>query len=361
MRFTQIPLIENTWNNVTIKTLSPSTFSWLIHGCGYQVLLQKALLTFNNNTLILPSNQNAIIGTIIHKLYELTQKGELRGFVELKNKWEELIATEKCKLATNYPTLRNLSINNYDKRNRAIRYAMAMLRRSNNNIVLESGANKVYSEKWLDCSELGLRGVADKLIINNDYVDIIDFKSGYVKDEDGNIKDEYQIQLHLYAAMCYHLSLGKPRSLYLIDIEGAYFEVPYSLDLSNKLLDEVKDALKLLNEIVTNRNFHSLAKPNQTLCSYCSCRHVCQYREIPVDSFYQTITGKVVEIPSSNMYVLQSSHNILYVSGMDVYQVESPKDYMGKTLVFVNITRASQIADNYTYKITESTLVYEQL
>jgi hypothetical protein len=61
------------------------------------------------------------------------------------------------------------------------------------------------------------------------------------------------------------------------------------------------------------------------------------------------------------MYVLRNDEETLYVSGLDVYQVESPQDYIGKTLVFVNIIRASQIADDYTYKITDNTLVYEQL
>lgn len=360
MKFVQIPHIERAWNNVNIKTLSPSTFSWVNYGCGYQILLQKALSTFNNNTLYLPSNRNAILGTIIHKLYELTQKGELRNSSDLKNKWEELVSIEKNKLAVNYPTLRNASINNYDKRNSAIRYALGLMKKSNNATALE-GIKKIYSEKWLDCSELGLTGIVDKLVVENEYIDIIDFKSGHVNDENGDIKIEYQIQLHLYAVMCNHLSLGKPRSLYLVDIDGEHFAVPYSPEFSNKLIDEVKATLKKLNDTVSNRSFQALARQELGLCSNCSCRHICQYRCISSDSYYQTITGRVVDIPSTNMFVLRNAEYTLYVSGLDVYQVESPQEYMGRTLVFVNIIRASQTADDFTYKITENTLVYEQL
>ena len=359
MKFVQIPHIESAWDNVIIKTLSPSTFSWVSRGCGYQVLLQKVLSTFNNSTLSLPANRNAILGTIIHKLYELAQKGELRNIPDLKNKWEELVFNEKNKLADNYPTLRNASINDYDKRNSAIRYALSLLKKPNKKIIAERV--KIYSEKWLDCSELGLKGVADKLVIEDEYIDIIDFKSGHVNDENGEIKTEYQIQLQLYAVMCQHLSLGKPRSLYLVDIDGEYFEVPYSPDFSKLLIDEVESTLEMLNGTISNRNFQTLIKSDLGLCSCCSCRHICQYRSISPDSYYQTITGKVVEIPSTNLYVLQSFENTLYVSGLDVYQVESPQDYIGRTLVFVNISRASQLADDFTYKITENTLVYEQL
>ena len=360
MKFVQIPYIESAWDNVDIKTLSPSTFSKVIYGCGYQILLQKALYIFNNNTLYIPSNRNAILGTIIHKLYELTQKGELRNIADLKNKWEELVSIEKNKLAANYPTLCNASINNYDKRNSAIRYALRLMKKTNNTTII-GNVNKVYSEKWLDCSELGLKGTADKLVIENGNIDIIDFKSGHVKDENGHIKEEYQIQLHLYAVMCYHLSLGKPRLLYLVDIDGEHFEIPYSHDFGNKLIEKVKTAIKMLNDTISNRNFHTLVRQDLGLCSNCSCRHICQYRSISSDSYYQTITGKVVEIPSTNMYVLQNDKDTIYVSGLDVYQVESPQEYIGSTLVFVNITRASQIADDFTYKITENTLVYEQL
>lgn len=360
MRFVQIPYIESAWDNVIIKTLSPSTFSWINYGCGYQILLQKVLSTFNNNTLYLPSNRNALLGTIIHKLYELTQKGELRNISDLKNKWEELVSIEKNKLAANYPTLRNASINNYDKRNSAIRYALRLMKKLNNPTVKE-GFKKIYSEKWLDCSELGLTGIADKLVVENEYVDIIDFKSGHVNDENGDIKIEYQIQLHLYAVMCNYLSLGKPRSLNLVDIDGEHFEVPYSPDFGNKLIEEVKTSLIMLNETVLNRNFQTLIRHDLGLCSNCSCRHICQYRCISSDSYYQTITGRVVNVPSTNMYILRNDEDTIYISGLDVFQVESPQKYIGRTLVFVNIIRASQMADDFTYKITENTLVYEQL
>lgn len=360
MRFTQIPDIESAWDSVTIKTLSPSTFSWVSRGCGYQVLLQKALNSFKDNSLSLPSNRNAILGTIIHKLYELTLKGELSNIADLKNKWEELIAIEKDKLATNYPTLRNASLNNYDKRNSAIRYALCMLKKLDKASV-NGEEKKVFSEKRLDCEEIGLRGVADKLIVEDGHIDVIDFKSGHVKDESGDIKIEYSIQLHLYATMCKFLSLGKPRTLTLVDIDGERFEVPYSSEYSEQLLSEVQKTLQTLNDTVSKRSFTSYAKPELGMCVNCSCRHICQFRAIGTDSHYQTITGWVIELPSSNMYVLQNGDNRLYISGLDVYNVDSYEDYIGKKLIFVNVARASQLADNYTYKITENTLVYEQL
>lgn len=361
MRFPQIPNIDYAWNNISIEVLSPSSFSWVNRGCRYQLLLQNAIKSYKNDSLLLPPNKNAILGTIIHKLYELTIKEELTSLADLKNKWEELIADKKSIIADQYPTLRNASLNDYDKRNCAIRYAMVMMRQPHH-VENKRTGRRVFSEKRLDCRAIGLKGTADKLVLDRGYVDVIDFKSGHVKDENGSIKTEYRVQLHLYALMCQYLSLGTPRNLSLVDINGEYYDVPFSHAFCKQLLIDVQDALKLLNNAIATKDFQSQAKPELGLCAKCSCRHVCQFREIDADVYYQTVTGIVTEIPSTNMYVLLSNNNMTYyISGLDVYEVDSPYDYLGKQLSFVNVVRASQQADSYTYKISEDTLVFELL
>ena len=361
MRFTQIPNIDSAWGNVKFTALSPSTFSWVNRGCGYRVMLQKMLTTFGEPSLSLPSNRNAILGTIIHKIYELTTKGELKSFPDLQHKWEELVAIEKSKLANTYPTLRNADINDYVKRNSAFRYAMQMMRNTPNCTSDKDGARQVFFEKWLDCSSLGLRGIADKIIVDGDYFDIVDYKYGHVVDDAGNIKEEYRVQLHLYAAMCQAQSMGTPRKLSLVDIAGIYYDVPYDADFEKSLLVDVQAALTQLNQAVRSQDFVEYTKPELLMCHNCSCRHICKYREIPPDSIYQTFTGTVSSIPSTNMYVLQSGGQTLYISGLDVYNVDNPLYYIGKKLTFLSVIKASQIADDNTFKITENTLVYEQL
>lgn len=361
MKFTQIPNIDSAWGNVKFMALSPSTFSWVNRGCGYQVMLQKALTSLGEPSLSLPSNRNAILGTIIHKIYELTTKGELKSFPDLQHKWEELVAIEKGKLADAYPTLRNADINDYVKRNSAFRYAMQMMRTVPGSPSDKDGARQIFSEKWLDCSSLGLRGIVDKIIVDGDYFDIVDYKSGHVVDDAGNIKEEYCVQLHLYAAMCQTQSMGTPRKLSLIDIAGDYYDVPYDEAFCKNLLADVQTALSQLNQTVRSQDFVEYAKPELMMCANCGCRHICKYREIPPDSIFQTFTGIVKAVPSTNMYVLKVGTQTINISGLDVYNVDSPKDYIGRTLTFVNVIRSSQIADDNTYKTTEYTLVYEQL
>ena len=114
MKFVKIPDIKNTWDNVVIKTLSPSSFSWIDTGCSYQLLLQKALDSFNDRRYLLPTSKSTLIGTIIHKIYELSSKKELCSIKDLSSKWEELVKAQEDKLRQYYPTLQNVDINDYE-------------------------------------------------------------------------------------------------------------------------------------------------------------------------------------------------------------------------------------------------------
>lgn len=360
MTYKQLPNIDNAWDNVEFSTLSPSTFSWVNKGCGYQIMLQKALSSFADPSLLLPFNKNAILGTIIHKIYELTTKGQLQKLADFQHKWTELVEAEKSKLVANYPTLRNANINDLVKRNSAFSYALKMV--SSPTIGnIEVSTKKVYSEKLLDCSAIGLKGTADKVILDGDSFDVVDYKSGQVLDETNSIKEEYRVQLHLYAAMCCSLDMGKPRKLSLVDITGQYYNVPYEDSYCNSLLSDVKTTLDSLNAAVRSHDFQRYAKPDLGMCANCNCRHVCKFRDIPSDSVYQTFTGIVTSILSSNLYAIQNENEIFYISGLEVYSVDDPKKYIGKTLTFLNVVRASSVANGNTYKTTEYTLIYEQL
>lgn len=361
MKFPQIPSIDNAWDNVIVKTLSPSTFAWVSSGCGYQVLLQKALATFDDKTLILPHGRSAILGTIIHKMYERAIKGEMRSIGDLKTEWERLLKVKIDELTSLYPTLRNVDLNDYDKRNSAIRYSMGMMRNSRPVPANPIGGRIVSSEKRLDCPGIGLMGTADKIVQDNGMVDVIDFKSGHVTDDNGEIKNEYQVQLHLYAAMCEHKALGTPRRLSLVDIDGKYFDVPYCPEYCTQLLEDVKSTIDRLNDSVKTRSFQPLVKPELGMCPLCACRHVCHYRDIPADAPFRTLSGVVTDMPSTNMYVLLCGGEKYYVSGLDAYDVDYPDDYLGKNLVFLNVVRSSPTADEHTFKITDNTLAYEQL
>lgn len=361
MRFVQISNLYGIRNKVKIKTLSPSMFSWVSNGCAYQVLLQKALATIPDDSYKLPTNKNTVLGTIAHNIIEKVTKKELNSFLEMKDMWEVLVLEEENRLASLYPTLHNVKLNDYDKRNKVIKYALEICNMLQQARITNEKDHSiiVYSEKHLDCKELGLYGIADKIVIDNGFVSIVDYKSGYVFDSDNNIKNEYVVQLHLYASMCEHLLLGKIKSLSIIDIDGKSIEVHYSPEKSKELINQVQDKILELNKIIVERRFEAIAKRDPEYCHNCSCRHVCEYMVQSEEHLYQTISGYIESIPSNNLFVIISGESQIYISGLAVYDLENIQSYVGSRLVFLNIMKSSQIANNNIYKITENTLIYE--
>lgn len=359
MNFEQIPNIEKAWENVSIETLSPSTFSWVHDGCAYQVLLQRLLNAYPSCQL--PSHRNTTIGTIVHKIYELTTKGLLRNFAEMRDKWEEMIKAEEDKLAIKYPTLKSINLNDYDKRNKAIKHALRIIK--NRKPRVEDFSNvSVLSEKYLDCKEIGLKGVADKLVIADGKVAIIDYKSGQVFDSEGKVKKEYVAQLHLYAAMCEHLDVGSINKLALVDINGEEILVDYDCELKDKLCNDIASTIERLNDIIQRRAFVEVVKAESSKCGNCSCRHICQYRLENEEDYYHTIVGKVTEQPSTNMFVVTDNYGISrYISGLDEYSIDNANDYMNKLLVFINVIKSSPNSEDSAYKVCDSSIIFEQL
>ena len=357
MKFVITPNIEDAWDNVRINTLSPSMFSWVNSGCSYQVLLQKALDSFNDKSFFLPPPKNTIIGTIVHKIYELSSKRALDSIADLSNQWEKLIKEKEKELKGLYPTLQNVDINDYDKRNKCFRYALSLMKSVNQ---YDANNYMTYSEYWLDCSEIGLRGIIDKLYITSNGIEIVDYKSGAVVDEKGMVKEEYVVQLQLYAIMCEHLKMGRINTLALVDIDGKKHEIDYDYLQKDNYISKVRKTIDLLNQVIKDRAFERVVRHNGFSCSICSVRHICEKKEQPIDSNYITITGTVSDVISSNLFEINDvSDNKLYVSGLGVYEIDTPEQYLNKKLSFVNIVRSNDEHSSNCYKTINNTLVYE--
>lgn len=358
MKFVKIPDIMNTWDNVVIKTLSPSSFSWIDTGCSYQLLLQKALDSFNDRRYLLPTSKSTLTGTIVHKIYELSSKKEFCSIKDLSSKWEELVKAQEDKLRQYYPTLQNVDINDYDKRNKCFRYALSIINSSSHNGG-NSEKTKTYSEYWIDCTDIGLRGVIDKLRLNPDGIDIIDYKSGVVIDETDNIKKEYVTQLHLYAIMCEHLKLGSIKSLSLVDIDGNRHFVKYDKGLNASYLIQVQQTIRKLNQIIEKREFNNGLKPCES-CSLCSVRHICEQRDMSQNTIFTDIIGVVKKVISPNLFELATTTgDTITLSGLEEFHLDMPEQYVDKKLSLINILNSNMAQPSSSYKISNNTIIYE--
>jgi len=277
---------------------------------------------------------------------------------DLSAKWEELIKAQEEKLRQYYPTLQNVDINDYDKRNKCFRYALSIINSSSHNGGV-SEKLKTYSEYRIDCTDIGLRGVIDKLRLTPEGVDIIDYKSGVVIDETDKIKEEYVTQLHLYAIMCEHLKLGPIKSLSLVDIDSNRHFVKYDKGLNTSYLIQVQQAIRKLNQIIEERDFNKGLKPCES-CSLCSVRHLCEKRLVSQNTIFTDIIGVVKKFISSNLFELvTTTGDTITLSGLEVFHLDMPEQYVDKKLSFINVLNSNLAQSSNSYKVSNNTIIYE--
>ena len=359
MRFEQIPKINDVWDNVSITTLSPSIFCRVEKGCAFSLLLQKAIDTFNDKSLFLPVSKNVVLGTIVHKIYELTTKQILNSFTDLSVKWDSLISQTEKEIKTLYPTLNNINLNDYDKRNKCFRNVFKYIGNKSSNKTNDESDVRVFTEYRIDCSEIGLRGIIDKIRIFNGNVEITDYKSGSVLDDDGNIKEDYLMQMNLYAIMCEHNGLGNAYTTSLIDFDGNRFDIEYNSNCKKDYLTRVHNVIASLNDIVKNRTFENAIKTDVDRCSLCSVRHICEKQKYSGETQFATVIGFVSKIISPNLYEVEMSWGgKVYISGLERYSIEDDY-YLNKKLSFVNLICSESNSDFKCYRVTDNTIIYE--
>lgn len=255
-----------------ITRISPSIFTSLKR-CPYKEILAKSL----NNKPTLPFPASVYLGNVVHRCLELISKREIRTLEDFEIKWRELVTQMEVELKANgllgyIPLKQN-----------APRYALLKMqakRKLKNTFALPGKAKKysVYTEKKLGSKDGLLDGKLDLLIENENYVKIVDYKSGEVYDsESGEIKVQYQDQLKLYAYLYFDNFKRFPTDIVVADLMGG----EHILNVSkNDCFETFEEAISLLNEIndkIYRNQINLLANPSEENCGSCLYRPNCRY------------------------------------------------------------------------------------
>jgi RecB family exonuclease len=152
----------------------------------------------------------------------------------------------------------------------------ASLQRSSERMVKGSWA----TEQHMQGHDGKLRGRIDAVYLSEVGVEIIDYKTGrlYEEDEEGelHLMEKYRRQLLLYAAI-YHGETGHwPTRGHVMPLTGE--KVSIEIDPA-KASHEEERAISLLtrfnSQIALKGSHQSLAKPAETTCRYCGYRTIC--------------------------------------------------------------------------------------
>ena len=270
-----------------LRSISPTTFSSL-KDCAL-----KLLWSLSGNPPLLPISPNARAGTVIHRLLAEAGRGKLQPEREAVNaRWDELIEQAHTEMIASR-TERHLvpltrSVPNIEVlRIRTVRQAFAIastLRSPKPRTGRLKSDPRYGCEIHVKSADGLVRGVIDTVLPNKEGPVIRDYKSGSIFKTTGNdehhLKEAYQIQLKIYAALYADSFNEWPARLEVVPLSGEPYIVPFDRTDCTNLVEEARATLKRINKTLES---HSkaflkglLANPTPGTCSYCEYRPACE-------------------------------------------------------------------------------------
>ena len=348
----QVPLVG-------ITELSPSRYTWLRDGCAYSFLLESSLRSYSGPSMLMPPvSFNNVIGTIIHKIFQLVNSRQLECSEEaITQEWVRLCHQHQENIKEQYPTIRNVAIGDYDAMYDTIDVAQVMCKGDAPN----AGASHLLShlnEHYIKIDNL-LKGSIDRIRPNADGYEIVDYKTGKIFSEDGNIKQEYVAQLNLYAYMLTEKENVNISGLVIIDRMGNEIPVPYYKDKKAIFFAQVSRLIKDINDAVAENAIMQLCRPSEDNCNFCPCQHLCHHRIVSPDNPFHIIEGSVSRAWNNDQISIQvDGAGEIVIAKLGVLGLGSLSNYVGKRLIFVNLL---QIIEGELYNRCDKTAIYERV
>lgn len=320
--------------------------------------MQQALLSLGAPSRLMPPvSYKNYIGTIIHKVFELVNKGVLSpSRSELKEFWKSEIACQEQRIATDFPTLTNLSIADYNAMFETIKVAERMRPFSSS----ESGVSSSIihpNEHKVKISGL-LKGSIDRVdSLSDGSYRIVDYKTGKVFEEDGSIKEDYVSQLNLYAYLLEEQDKVRVSELAIMDKNGTYIPVPYFPELKSETFEKVKALLDSINAAIDAGQLDVLCAPSENSCRFCAVAHLCNRRDLATDTPYRIIEGTVTKIWNDDQLGVSIGGHSITVAKLRTLSIEEDEwlSLFGKDVILVNLY---QVIENELYNRTDNTVIY---
>lgn len=290
-----------------------------------------------------------MIGLVIHSVLNKAAKGLVIDIDSFENVWEEELSRIEDKMRASAIEAHLVPLSS------SLRYYEVKKVQAWNIIKKEFigkkniGSHNVYleAEKRLESSSGKMAGRIDLVLASKESIAILDYKSGKIMDENDNIKEEYAMQMKLYAALYYETTGKWPDKLMLSGLDRTRHEILYSHEESLQLLHYFSNKLEEVNgEISSGIEPFELATPSPKACFYCNYRPSCKkYWESRDDSgeWPNDIRGEAIEKKLSLLGTL-----------MIVLCVE------GKNRVIRGITRSHEIMKDIPIGITICNLTLEE-
>ncbi|MGB1050838.1 MAG: PD-(D/E)XK nuclease family protein [Chitinophagales bacterium] len=349
----QIPLAP-------LDRISPSKYTSL-KACAYRVILEN---TYGNP--LLPYAPHGHFGTVVHEAIRAVLKGSVKTTEEFNQKWQDLIVVEENKLVERgfdfMVPLKKSMKKGYSLKKMQVR---SLLNRpeSTTTDARSSVSFKHEPEVLLESQDGLIAGRADLISTVDSFVRITDFKSGKILADEGDVKQDYEDQLKLYAYLYYSMYDRFPNELVLVDLERNVYQIEFTESDILEAGEEAKRMLSATNSLVSLGNKQELAEPSHDNCSFCLYRPACEYHwELPntEDNFYANIMGTLEEVKifrngNVNATIITNENRVV-VSNIPTAEVEHLRNKLNSQIAIYNVFPSE---NKGWYKAGRTTMIYE--
>lgn len=273
-----------------LATLSPSQYGRILR-CPYQVLLEKSVE--GRAALAAPgmgAGGAGPLGTIIHGVLETAHRTGINDSAAFELAWKrQLKAQEASLVKRNQQHLVPLAYRakNYAVRKLMLRWLVLGIQPEQHTIGQHEGRVPLGPEQRLTDITGRISGIADLIRQGSSgALEILDYKTGRIFSESGRenapdiLKEEYTLQLRLYAALLHEQAGMWPERLLLVDLAGGEHQVSFSHEQCADLIQDARNLYQQVNAAVSVGRAADLARPSLSLCAACRMQHLCEpYKE----------------------------------------------------------------------------------
>jgi CRISPR/Cas system-associated exonuclease Cas4 (RecB family) len=345
-----------------IKRISPSQF-YSMKNCAYKSLLAEA---FDKKPL-LPLSPNAYFGIVLHKMLELIARGIVKSEDHFNSEFENQVKILESDLQSNgfgFFVPIKVKLRNFGLKKIQLKKHLPIGSENSTRF----SKTKFYSEKWFESKDKLIAGKIDLVIENESSIEIIDFKTGTIRqdflDDEGevypDIKDEYKEQLKLYAYLYFENTNKFPTELSLVDLAQQKFSIEYSEGECKTLFEEAKCLLKSTNDCINTRSFS--ANPKEENCKYCLYRPACSFYHEKIDSDFSNndVFGKIKKVKrfqNGNVNLsIESGTIIITIKNFNSDSFEELNNSKDKQIKIYNLKKEAAVN---VYSVTDKTMIYE--
>lgn len=299
--------------------ITPSNF--------YQIKQCNARVLYKDDGGLIPVHPQTIFGKIVHiffqNVYKVNAKSDL---YKIWNESEKKILNDENH-EINKDNIKNISLlipNFSSRKHQLIQNVFAN--------ICNAGQRKIVASREKRLVYESIVGVPDLILVNDNQVSIIDFKTGKIFDKNNEIKQGYQTQLKIYAGLYFKVHKKFPDKLFIVN-NDCYISINFSqeecTDLLNNLINLKEKLLEITEEEIKNYEI-----PNVTYCYSCSKRMSC-------DSYWDSdanlydLRGVLKEVKVGLRNKITIGENIIISDNNRINEFVS--NYIGKEVVFLNL------------------------